>query len=91
MLNLNSKIRFSNSLFIQDIDDERVILDEDTGLYFGLDSVSKEIWELLSIGYTISQVVDELEKIYDIDREQLSNDVVSFISSLIDNNLAEEL
>lgn len=71
-----------DSIFIQEIDDEVIILDSNTQEYFTINQVGKDIWELLSKELTLEEVVTELMEIYDISKEQLETDVKNFIEAL---------
>lgn len=76
-----------DSIFIQEIDDEVIILDSNTQEYFTINQVGKDIWELLSKELTLEEVVTELMEIYDISKEQLESDVKNFIEALSQKGL----
>ncbi len=52
------------------IDDEVVMMDIESGFYFGLNSVASIIWELLKDGKTVDELADYLITEYDVNREQ---------------------
>lgn len=85
---MHNTINFHDALFPQEIDGEMVLLDMNTENYFGLDGVASDIWKLLQEGKTIQQTFDALLEIYDVEPEQLKNDLEAFIDKLVENKLA---
>ena len=69
------------------VDDETVLLDLESGTYFGLDGVGQLIWESigegLTLGETAARVIDE----YDVEAAKALDDVLDFASDLVDRGL----
>lgn len=86
-MDFSSKIAFPDTLFIQDIDGEKLIYNMQENSYFALKAISREIWEYLYEGRSLEETLDILLEKYDIDREILERDMESFIHSLIDSRL----
>lgn len=82
-----SKYRFSDNLVITETDGEAVILDIDSGKYFGLDEMGLIIWRLLEKNYGIEEVGDYLTKHFDVDREVAIKDVSEFITKIKEKGL----
>jgi len=87
-MDFTHKVKFSDALFVQHVDDEIVLLDMESEFYFGLDSVGSEIWKLLDDGETLQTTVGQLCEMYDVPQEQLENDLERFVNQLIDTKLA---
>jgi len=64
------------------IGDEIVILDLDSGTYFGLDPVGSRLWELLSGGASIGDAIAAMHAEYDVDRETLERDLNALVDDL---------
>ena len=47
-MNIKSEITLPHSVFVQEIDDETIILDSVSQEYFSLNEIGKVIWNLLS-------------------------------------------
>ena len=62
--------------------DRTILLDARRGRYFGLDPVGASIWRLLGEGATAAELVAGLDEEYTALREQLEQDVASFLSRL---------
>lgn len=69
------------------VHDEMVLLDLDSGTYFGLDPVGARIWDLVSEGLTLSAVCERMLGEYDVSRETLEHDVLRLVDALTKENL----
>lgn len=72
-----------------EIEDEMVVLQLDTGTYFGIDGVGPRVWELLQEPLTVGELEDELLNEYDISRDRLHQDVDELLCDLRDASLIE--
>jgi Coenzyme PQQ synthesis protein D (PqqD) len=77
----------NDSVVFAEVDNEAVLLNVETGVYFGLDEIGTEIWNLLSAGASEGEVVDKLLREYEVGLEQLSTDVGDFIAKLESHGL----
>lgn len=66
------------------IDDEVVMMDIESGFYFGLNSVASVIWELLKEEKTIDELADFLITEYDINRKQCLEETDILIKKMLD-------
>ena len=71
-----------NVLF-QGVEDEMVLLDMESGQYFGLNEVGARIWSLLQEGLTFSAFLGTLLKEYDVSEEQMRSDIQKFLDHLL--------
>jgi len=55
---------FSDRVISKTMDDEAVIINLDTGMYYGLDGPAATVWELVSAGVAIVTIADELGRQY---------------------------
>jgi hypothetical protein len=65
-----------------ELDDGAVILNVDSGIYYGLDSVGSRIWSLVGGGNTAEAIVDQLETEFVVDRSRLQADVATLLRAL---------
>jgi hypothetical protein len=72
----------NESVACAELGDEVVLLHVDTGIYFGLDSMGAEIWQLLRDGVGDVDIFDRLLAEYDVDPTQLCADLVAFLDTL---------
>lgn len=59
------------------LDGETVLLDSETGLYFGLDPVGTRIFQLIVEHHRLAQVFDSMLAEYDVPPAQLEADLLS--------------
>jgi len=67
--------------------DETVLLNTNTGVYFGLDSVGSRIWTLLADGLTDDQIRMSLVEEYDASADTVAAELARFMSELEDRDL----
>ena len=88
-MDLNKKIRFSDTIFAQEVDGEMVLLDMHSENYFGLDAVGTDIWQAMQEHKGIKEVLEVLLRQYDVSEEVLKKDLLDFIEKLKENHLIE--
>ena len=86
-MNMNDSFRISKNVMSRQVGNETVILDLETGIYFGLDAVGVAIWELLSKGNSLQRICDDLVAIYDVTPQQLAADVSKLARQLQEKRL----
>ena len=86
-INLDSLISVSSNKVTANLVDEMVILDSDSGIYYGLNPVGSRIWELIQEPKTVKQVRDALLAEYDVEPERCENDILTLLQDLLTNEL----
>lgn len=81
------KYTVSESVVAAELEDEAVLLNVETGIYFGLDAVGSRIWELLSEGTSDDTLIDRLLAEYEVGADRLRSDVTTFLSELENKGL----
>ena len=81
------KYQIPQTVFIQEIDDEIILLDTTTQEYFSLNEVGKNIIDLISENLTKDQIVEELSNIYEVDKIQIEKDLTNFAKALEEKGL----
>jgi hypothetical protein len=69
------------------LDGEAVLLDLESGEYFGLNDVGTRFWELASKGSSYGEARDALLGEFDVDRPTLEADLDQLIATLIQRKL----
>lgn len=64
------------------VPDETVILDAESGRYFGLDGVGSRVWELLSEPTRFADLVATVVAEYDVDRARCERDLRALVTDL---------
>jgi hypothetical protein len=64
------------------VGEDQVILDTKSNKYFGLENVASRIWALTENSIAVEGIIAKLIEEFEVDRETLSKDCISFISDL---------
>lgn len=88
-MNLTDKVSIPAQVMARSVGDETVILDLGSGTYFGLDPVGARIWQLMSEGKTLVEILDILLDEYDVTRETLERDVIELTEKLLEQKLVD--
>lgn len=83
------KVIPSGSVICADLNDEAVLLNVETGIYFGLDALGAEIWRDIDDGFSESEIASRLLAEYDVSAEQLQHDLLDFLAQLEAHGLIE--
>jgi len=79
--------RVSDGVVFRELDGEAVLLNLDSGMYFGLDRVGTRAWQLLEQHGRIEDVIDRLREQYDVAPDILRPDVARLLASLLEKGL----
>ena len=69
------------------IGDEVVMLDVESGFYFGLNSVGSVIWSHLSELISFEELIQKLSSQFDVDLEICSKDTSEFLDQLLEKKI----
>lgn len=81
------RLRVAENVVYRDLADESVLLNLDTGTYFGLDAVGTRLWHLLAEYGSTESAIQTLLAEYDVEELRLQRDV----DTLIDQLMAKKL
>lgn len=71
-----------DAVVARELEGETVLLNLDTGIYFGLDVIGTRIWRLIGAGESLDRVLAALLAEYDVDAAPLERDLLDFIDQL---------
>ena len=81
------KYEIPATVFIQEIDDEVVLLDTESQEYFSLNGVGKNILDLISENLTHEEIIEKLLEMYEVDKAQIESDLSNFTKLLEEKGL----
>jgi hypothetical protein len=84
---LDAAFRIPDEVIFRELDGEAVVLNLDTGIYFGLDAVGTRIWRLLEERKPLKAVLDTLIDEYEAPPDRLQRDLLAFVERLDDKGL----
>jgi len=88
-LSLDARLSIPQDVIYREIDGEAVILNLQTGVYFGLDPVGTRIWQLLEESLSLATVCQAIEQEFNAARPTIERDVIDLVSRLLDKGLVE--
>jgi hypothetical protein len=83
----HEKLIGSESVVCAELDGEAILLNIDTGLYFGLDPVGTTIWNALTGGATAEEIAAQVAEQFDAPLDQILADVREFLALLSEKGL----
>lgn len=88
-LPLASRLRIPDGVLSRNLQGEEVILNLNTGVYFGLDPVGARIWHLIQQHESTQKVLDALLEEYDVSHAQCAQDLFSLVVQMREKGLVE--
>ena len=82
MTTLQSKISVSEEVMFRELSGEAVLLDQESGKYYGLDEVGTRMWSLLAEHGQVDPAYRVLLDEYDVTGEQLREDLLNLVDEL---------
>lgn len=76
-------LRNEDEVMFSKVDGESVIMHLQTGQYFGLNSVSTDIWNHLEKNLTFPGLIDLLLSEYDVERKKCEKETKAIITALL--------
>ena len=89
-MNIDTRLSVPTQVMSRLVGDETVLLDLESGLYFGLDGVGKRIWESIGEGRTLGETAAVIVAEYEVEATQAEADVIDFTRDLVERGLLAE-
>lgn len=87
MIGLHDRVVANDDVLSTDVDGSVVMMDVDSGSYFGLDDISSDIWHRLAQPVTVESLCDGLLRDYDAPLDVIRQDVLSLLNTFHDKKL----
>jgi hypothetical protein len=90
-ISLASCARIPDGILHQNLEDELVLLNLHTGVYFGLDAIGARMWQLIHAhqDLPLQRVLDSLTEEYEVQRDQCADDLLHLAARLEEKRLLE--
>ena len=85
----NARVSIPASVMVREVGGESVILNLESGRYFGLNSMGARMVAVLSASESIEAAHDTLLREYDVDPGRLQRDLDNLIQQLLEHGLIE--
>lgn len=88
-VSLASTVRIKEDVLFNDLQGEVVILELETGTYFGLDPVGSRAWQLIQEFGCLESVRDVMLQEFEVSAERLWEDLHALVTRLRESGLVE--
>ena len=85
----NTTISPTQGQISSELSGEAIILNLDSGIYYGLNEVGARVWELIQQPRSFSELLDALIEEYDVSIEDCKQDLTKILIELREANLVE--
>lgn len=86
-LSVTDAVRVPEDVIFRELNGEAVILNLDSGTYFGLDSVGMRIWQLCEQHASLREVWEAMQREFDAPSDTLRLDLLAFVNELSSKGL----
>lgn len=87
VLTLDSIVAVSGDAVFRELDGESVVLNLETGLYYGLDEVGTRIWRAVDPKASLRIVLESVVAEFNTDRPAAEADLLELAAALLDKGL----
>ena len=88
-ISMSSVLKVAPSIAARELQGEIVLLNLESGTYFGLDATGTSIWRLIDRHGDLQRVFDEMAAEYDVAAVDLRRDLLSLARQLVERGLLE--
>ena len=87
LLTLAARVSPRDGVLFQQLQDEAVLLNLESGQYFGLDPVGTRIWNLLAEGKALPEVTSTILAEYEVEAARCEADLLKLLGDLAEQGL----
>lgn len=74
-------------VYLTELDEDRVMMDIETGNYYILNSMGSIIWDKIAEKISVGQLVQQLLEEYEVESDNCKTQVISYLTELQNINL----
>ena len=78
----NKTIKLIKKIEVATLNDEKAMIDFETGKYYLIKGVGNDIWDMLQEETTPAIIIDKLLKEYDVSAEECEKSVMNFLGKM---------
>jgi len=89
MTTLNTRVSVPDKVMFRELQGESVLLELESGRYFGLNDTGTRMWALLTLHGQIGPALADLQSEFDAPGERLEKELMGFVDTLAAQKLLE--
>lgn len=82
LISLDSIVSQKKDVDVTELNGEKIMMDLDKGKYFMLNGTGSTIWDAINEPKSVSEIIEAIIKVYDIDRETCESRVLEYLEKL---------
>jgi len=86
-MTIDSKVRILDTVFLQEVDDETILLDINTQEYFSLNEVGGVFYHMLKDEASLQKSAEVLAEHFEVSLEDIEKDLLAFVKALSEKGL----
>ncbi len=86
-VNRRTLIKRAEGFVTANVKDDLMMLNVEQGAYYALDPIAAEIWGMLEHPAHVDNIIERLQKRYDVSAEECERDVMDFLKELNSNGM----
>lgn len=86
-ISLDARVKIPEGVLFKDLSGETVLLNLNTGVYFGLDPIGTRIWQLLQGHRQLQDILPLLLQEFEVDGARCQADLLELVSTLCSHGL----
>lgn len=86
---LGNRALVPEAVITRELDGETILLNLDTGIYFGLDKVGTDVWRAIRTAGTLGDALDLVQSEYDVEPAVLRADFLRLVDELLAKGLLQ--
>ena len=79
----------ANHVLFRQLDNEAILLNLETGQYYGLNEVGSQLWQQLTANPNLNQATAAILAQYEVGQDQLAQDIAQWLVELTNAGLLE--
>ena len=91
MPKLDRVLKHKDDVRYRVVGEEAVVVRQNAAEVIAVNDVGARILELIDAKSTVSQVIEKMSSEYDVDRDELTQDVEDFVTAIHDAGIVEEI
>ncbi len=88
-LTITDRVTVPDGVIARELDGETVLLNLDTGIYFGLDAVGTDMWRAIQDTGSVEGALRTIEAQYDADPAVLRRDLLRLVNRMLTQGLLQ--
>ena len=85
------RVAIKSTTLFRELDGETVLVDIDSGTYFGLDEVGTFIWNQIDEGLAIADIPARITEAFEVEEDVARTDLDTFLQQLLEKGLVEPI